>query len=155
MFSLVEPGGCLSKRERLLSGHSHWIRLPAPTAAAAGADGIKEVLESAADAIGEIIWPGGSRDRVLTPKCQLRLKNVYNLKENADITVSGGSGAQSSTKTLICMIVPTVSPHGVRNASGLPLLDIFLSSFVRSVGCGEAGGVFEFGVYVAYDQVQY
>jgi hypothetical protein len=157
MFSLVEPGSCLSNRERLLSGHSHWIRLPAPTTATAGAGGIKEVLESAADAIGEIIWPGGSRDRVLTPKCQLRLKDVYNLKENADITVNGGGrgGVQRSSKTSICMIVPTVSPHGVRNASTLPLLDIFLSSFVRSVGCGEAGGVFEFGVYVAYDQVQH
>ncbi len=154
LFSIVEPGSCLSNRERLLSRHSQWIRLPRPMSSPAA---IKEVLETAADAIGEIVWPGGSRDRVLTPKCQLRLKKVYELSVNADVSVRAGSTISSNiTKTLICMIVPTLSPHGVTEVSQLPLLEVFLSSFARSIGCGgrtEGESAYEFGVYVAYDQV--
>ncbi len=158
LFSLVQQGSSLSNRERLLSRHSHWMRLPSSPISSPVADGIKEVLEAAADAIGEIIWPGGSRDRVLIPKCQLRLKKVYDLKQDADATILGGDGSgasQNSSSSVICMIVPTLTPHGVSNASQLPLLDIFLSSFVRSVGCDKGGEDFEFAVYVAFDQVKY
>jgi hypothetical protein len=155
LFSIVEPGSCLSKRERLLSRHSQWIRMPKPSSSPAA---IKEVLETAADAIGEIVWPGGSRDRVLTPKCQLRLKKVYELNVNADVSVRAGSSRSNNiTKSFICMIVPTLSPHGVTQVTQLPLLDVFLSSFARSIGCGgriEDENAYEFGVYVAYDQVR-
>jgi hypothetical protein len=154
LFSIVELGSCLSKRERLLSRHSQWIQLPKPSSSPAA---IKEILETAADAIGEIVWPGGSRDRVLTPKCQLRLKTVYELNVNADVSVgSGSSSSNNITKSSICMIVPTLSPHGVTDVTQLPLLDVFLSSFARSIGCGgksEDESAYEFGVYVAYDQV--
>jgi hypothetical protein len=162
MFTLVQRGSCLSNRERLLSSHSHWIHLPY--------DGLKAVLEDAADAIGEIVWPGGSRERVLTPKCQLRLRKVYELNEKADVTVvgdssnsssssSGGGGgssssSSSSSSTLICMIVPTLSPPAVHKPSALPLLDVFLSSFTRSVGCDAEDEGFEYVIYVAYDQVR-
>jgi hypothetical protein len=160
LFSLVEHGAQLSSRERTLARHSHWVSLPASLNSSVAADGLKQALESVADAIGEIIWPGGSRDRVFTPKCQLRLRRVYSLNENADVTVRSSavsnSTQQSSNVTLICMIVPTLSPPDVTSISRLPLLDVFLTSFTRSVGCDGLGGGegFKFGIYVGYDQVR-
>jgi hypothetical protein len=171
MFTLVARGSCLSDRERLLSSHSHWIQLPDPFASLSAKDALKSVLEDAGNAIGEIIWPGGSRERVLIPKCQLRLRKVYELNADADVIVVGGDvsgsssngnsttgsnriSSSSASSTLICMIVPTLSPHTVSKPSALPLLDIFLSSFARSVGCGSNDDGFEYFIYVAFDQAR-